>query len=131
MSNNEIILKNLAEKVLAQVPMQNKDKYGSVIVILMIISIILTAIRTIQECNKSKLDTLKFKEKCDTYGAQIKQLSIKRGWFTKMRLKKIIRRELDKEDYRDYGASLVDAILNTGENLTEDELTALMETSNG
>ena len=131
MSNNEIILKNLAEKVLAQVPMQNKDKYGSVIVILMIISIILTAIRTIQECNKSKLDTLKFKEKCDIYGTQIKQLSIKRGWFTKMRLKKIIRRELDKENYRDYGASLVDAILNTGENLTEDELTALMETSNG
>ena len=131
MSSNEIILKNLAEKVLVQVPIQNKDKYGSVIVILMIISIILTAIRTIQECNKSKLDTLKFKEKCDIYGTQIKQLSIKRGWFTKMRLKKIIRRELDKENYRDYGASLVDAILNTGENLTEDELTALMETSNG
>ena len=42
-------LKIIAEKVLKQANVPNDEKFGSVIAILMIISIILTTIRVLQE----------------------------------------------------------------------------------
>lgn len=123
-------LKIIAEKVLRNAKLDNDEKFGSVIAILMIISVILTAIRILQECNKSKVGSLCKEDKYALYGKEIKLFSSRRGWFTRMRLKKIIRNELNKEDYIKYSIPLIEAILTTGESLTEEEVITLVEAAN-
>lgn len=127
--NNEK-LKQIAEKVIAKVPTNDPEKFGSVIAILMVISIILTVIRVLQECNKSKLLNLGKRQKYSYFATEMKNTVIKRSWFTKMTIKKAIRRELNREDYKEYGVALMNAILDTGENLTDDEYITLMEAVN-
>ena len=92
--------------------------------------IILNSIRVIQECNSSKLNKMSDEEKHSFLKDQIKTLSSKRGWFTKMRIRKVMRRELKKETYKQYGANIVDSILNSGENITDDELSSILEALN-
>jgi hypothetical protein len=124
-------LKNIAEKVrkLAKIP--EDENFGSVIAVLMIISIILTLIRVLQECNKDKLSTdCSAKDKYNLYGAEIKNYSIRRGWFTKMRIKKILRNKMSKEQYNKYSLPLLEALFSTGENLTDDEVMTLVENAN-
>lgn len=124
-------LEEIANKVINKISNQSKDEnFGFVITVLMIISIILTLIRVIQECNKSKLSGCATKERCAIFGEQVKTLSIKRSWFTKMTIKKILRKEMSKENYKLYSYDIMNAILDTGENLTEDEIQTLVETIN-
>lgn len=130
MTINNQDIKNIAEKVLSKVPNDEPEKFGSVILIVMIISVILTLIRVIQECDKSKIKLFNRKQKYDYFGGQIKTLSVNRGWFSKMTIKKILRKELSKEDYKKYGISLMLAILDTGERLTDEEIITLVEASN-
>lgn len=129
--NNED-LKNIAQKVIDKIPNKNEDpeKFGSVIAILMVISIILTVVRVIQECEKTKLRLFNRTQKYEYFGEQIRTLTMKRSWFTRMTVKKTIRRELSREDYLKYGGYLMNAILDTGENLTEDEVKTLVEALN-
>ena len=130
--NNEK-LKNIAINVLEKtnVP-KNKDTYTfDPITILIIISVILTCIRILQECNKNKLSNhCTLNDKCSLYGDQIKEYSIKKGWFTKMRLKKILRRELNKEDYEKYSLSIIQSLFTTGESLMDDDIKTLVEAAN-
>ena len=97
----------------------------------MIISIILTLVRVLQECNKSKLSTSSSKEdKYNLYGTEMRQYSSRRGWFTKMRIKKILRQKMSREQYNKYGLPLLEALLSTGENLTDDDVVTLVENAN-
>jgi hypothetical protein len=97
----------------------------------MIISIVLTLVRVLQECNKNKLSKdCAAQDKYNLYGSNIKEYSLRRGWFTKMRIKKVLRRELSKEDYQKYSFELLNAILDTGEKVTEDEIITLVENAN-
>jgi hypothetical protein len=125
-------LQKIAEKVISKVDIQpeDKEKFGSVIIILSVISILLTLIRVMQECNKSKIKLFSQNQKYEYFGTQIKEVIVRRSWFTKMTIKKVIRRELNREDYYTYGVSLMNAILDTGENLKEDEVITLVETAN-
>lgn len=127
--NNEK-LKKIAEKILSKVPNEEPEKFGCVILILTIISITLTLIRVIQECQKSKIKLFNRRQKYEFFGAEIKSLSLKKSWFTKMTVKKILKKELSKEDYKQYGFYLCNSILDTGANLTEDEIITLVEASN-
>jgi hypothetical protein len=47
-----------------------------------------------------------------------------------MRIKKILRREMKKEDYDKYSLSILNALLETGEILTDDEIQTLVENAN-
>jgi hypothetical protein len=124
-------LKALAIKILNKTTISQNEKFGSVIAILMIISIVLTLVRVLQECNKNKLSTdCDAQDKYNLYGSNIKEYSLRRGWFTKMRIKKVLRRELSKEDYQKYSFELLNAILDTGEKVTEDEIITLVENAN-
>ena len=127
--NNED-LKAIAEKVISKVPNQEPEKFGSVVLILMVISIILTLIRVLQECNKSKIKALNRKEKYAFFGSNIKEVCDRQSWFTRMTIKKMIRKELSKEDYQKYGGPLMLSILATGVNLTDDEIKTLVEAAN-
>jgi len=123
-------LNKIAEKILNQVNIDPNQKFGSIIAILMIISIILTVTRVLQECNKNKTKNMTSQDKTNTYVETIKDLSFKRGWFTRLRIKRIIRKELSSEDYNKYGIKLTEAILDIGESVTDDEVTTLMEAAN-
>lgn len=105
------------------------EKYGSIIIALMIASIIISVIRVIQECN-NKNTNLTTDNKYEQYGTQIKTLATRRGWFTVMRLKKIIRQKLSKEEYKLYATSIVKAMLDVAENLTEEEVYTIVEAAN-
>ena len=128
--NDNQKLNKIAEKVINKMPNKSDDNFGFVITILMVISIILTVIRIIQECNKSKFQSFNQQEKYTFFGEQAKTLSLKRSWFTKMTIKKIIRKEMSRDNYKTYGYDLMNAILDTGANLTEDEVKTLVESSN-
>jgi hypothetical protein len=125
-------LKNIAIKVLNKTSLHKDDQYGfTVITILMMISIILTCIRILQECNKNKLSAdCAISDKYKLYGEEIKTYSYRQGWFTKMRIKKVLRREMSPEDYNQHGLSVVMALLTIGENLTEEEIITLVESAN-
>lgn len=129
--NNED-LKKIAEKIINKMPNKDQDpeKFGSVIAILMVISIVLTVVRVIQECEKTKIKLFNRQQKYQYFSEQIRTLTMKRSWFTRMTIKKTIRRELSKEDYKNYGGYLMNAILDTGENLTENEIKTLVEATN-
>ncbi len=125
-------LKEIAIKILEKSTVPKEDNYGfALITILMIISIILTVVRIFQECNKNKLKGLSSsQDKYTLYGSEIKAYSSKRGWYTKMRIKKLLRRELNPADYEQYGFALLSALLDMGETLTEEEVVTLVEAAN-
>lgn len=125
-------LKAIATKILEKSNIPKEDNYGfAIVTILMIISIILTCVRILQECNKNKLTSQSTaQDKYSMYGEQLHTFSERRGWFTKMRIKKILRREMKKEDYEKYSLSILNALLETGEILTEDEVQTLVEAAN-
>ena len=124
-------VKGVAERVMKQAKIPPEENFGSVIAILMIISIILTVIRVLQECNKNKLSNdCSSQDKCDLYGSEIKSYSTKRGWFTKLRIKKIMRQNMSRDQYAKYSLQLLNSLLDNGENLKDDEVMALVEASN-
>ena len=123
-------LKEIAEKVLAKANVPNDKEFGSVIAVLMMISIILTVIRVLQECNKNKTKDMTTSDKHAMYGAEIRTFSKKRGWFTRLRMKRIIKKELNSEDYNKYGIKIVEAMLDIGESLKDDEVITLVEAAN-
>jgi hypothetical protein len=129
--NNEP-LKQIASKVLNLIPIDEEDqeKFGSVLIILAIISIILTLVRVIQECDKSKIKLLNRQNKYEHFSQQIRNMSIRRSWFTKMTIKKILRKEFDRNDYYKYGMVITNAILDVGENLSQNEIKILVEEAN-
>jgi hypothetical protein len=131
MADNEK-LKAIAIKILEKSTVPKDDMYGfAIVTILMMISIILTCVRILQECNKNKLTAQSTaQDKYSMYGEQLHTFSERRGWFTKMRIKKILRREMKKEDYDKYSLSILNALLETGEILTDDEIQTLVENAN-
>lgn len=129
MTDNER-LKELAKKVLKKVNINEEEKFGSIIAILMVISIILTLVRVLQECNKNKTQNMTATDKNAAYGESMRSFSKKRGWFTRMRIKRVIRKELTQEEFNKYGIKLTEALLDTGESLNDDEVTTLVEAAN-
>jgi len=124
-------LENLAEKIRQLSKIPKEENFGSIIAILMIISITLTLVRVLQECNKNKVsEKSTAQDKYSLYGAEIKNYSIRKGWFTKMRIKKLLRQKMSKEQYYKYSLSLSEALLSIGENLTDDEVITLVENAN-
>jgi hypothetical protein len=128
--SNEEKLKIISKEVLKKANIPEDQNFGSIIAILMMVSIVLTLIRVMQECNKSKTNNMTCEEKGLVYGEEIRSYSKKRGWFTRLRIKRIIRQKLSKEDYNKYGIKLTEALLDKGEILTDDEALTLVETAN-
>lgn len=123
-------LREIAEKILKQLNINNDENFGSIIGILMIISIALTLIRVLQECNKDKTKLSTFQEKTDVYGKEIRAYSTKRGWFTKLRVKRAVKQNLSPLDYKKYGAQLVETLMDYGSNITDEDTATLVEAAN-
>lgn len=116
--NHKTELENIAQEIIHKSGLSS-DNHGSIILTLMFISIILTCIRVFQECNKNK--DAKF------YTYQIKLLANKRSWLTKLRLKRILKKELNAQDYQTHKEQIVTAILDVAEKLTEEQVSKILE----
>ena len=124
-------LNSIANTIRVKAGIPEEEKFGMVIAILMIISITLTLIRILQECNKNKLSTdSSLADKYSLYGNEIKTYSLKRGLFTKLRVKRLIKQQMSKQQYSKYGLQLLNTMLDTGENLQNDEIVTLVEAAN-
>jgi hypothetical protein len=129
-SKNEKQLETIAKDVLKKANIPEDQNFGSIIAILMMISIILTVIRVLQECNKNKTSNMTTQEIGGLYGEEIRSYSRKRGWFTRLRVKRIMRQKLSKDDYHKYAIKLTEILLDKGETITDDEALILLEASN-
>jgi len=104
-------VKRVGERVMKQAGIPEEEQFGSIIAILMIISIILTLIRVLQECNKNKLSAdCTEQDKYSLYAEEIKNYSIRKGWFTKLRIKKVLRQNMSKEQYAKYSMRLMSTL---------------------
>lgn len=123
-------LESIALKVMDKMELSNKeDKYGNIIVVIMIIGIILTLVRIIQECD-SKFSIFDKNQQAKYMREQIKSICISKNFINSWRLRRIIKEKLSAEDYRQYGDKLKAAILDTGADISEEESYALVEAAN-
>lgn len=122
-------LEDIAKRIISSANVSDPE-CGSVIIVLTVISIILSLVRVIQECNKKEASTLSKSDMYGLYQQEIKELSVRKGWFTKMRIKKLLRKELSTADYEKYGLALTAAIMDAGENITKEDTQTLIEATN-
>lgn len=121
-------LEAIANKILNKTDIKPEQNYGSVLIILSVISIVLTLIRVIQECNKNELHGMSDPDdKCKLYSAEIKTLSFRKGLWTKMRIRKLIKKEFPPSLFEKYHLSLTNALINYGQNITDEDVKTLIE----
>ena len=126
-----IELEKIANKVIQKLNLPPQDQYQSVILVVMVISVILSLIRVMQECDNKKLKLLlNKKDQAQVMQQSVKNICIKRNLLNQWRLKKIIKQKLSPEDYKNLGDQLKKAIMDVGVDLTDDESLTLMEAAN-
>ena len=110
---------------------ENTSNYGiDPLTIIIIIGILVNVIRVIQECRKDK-DKNKTKQMQYAYmTTEVRSQATNCGWFTKRRIRKIIREKLTKEQYTKYGEALLQALLIVGVKATDEQVSSIMEYSN-
>lgn len=126
-------LEAIAMKVMDKMDLSKSskdDKYGNIIVVIMIIGVILSLVRIIQECNSKKLFRSNKEQTAQLMRNEVRSMCISRTMLNKWRLRKIIKEKLSPEDYKMYGDQLRNAILDTGVDLTEEESYTLVEAAN-
>jgi len=121
--NTEV--ENIGKKVLAETNIPEDEKFGSIIALLMVISICITAIRVVQECNKRN----HYNPSEENIYSDIKQFCNQRT-LAKWRLRREMRKVMSREQYKKYGGELESAILNVGNHISLSETNALLEAAN-
>lgn len=130
-TSNAKKVEKIAKQVLDNMKIDDKD-YGFIdpITIILIISVILTLIRVIQECRKNRKLLSNKKEFAVFLRKDIQDIILRDSWINRLKLQKILRQKLTKAQYKVYGKALQLSIMETGVNLTEDEVFSLMEAAN-
>lgn len=118
-------LENIGKKVLAETSIPEDEKFGSIIALLMVISICVTAIRVVQECNNRNSCS---PSEENIYG-DIKQFCNQKT-LAKWRLRKEMRKAMSREQYKKYKGELESAILNVGNHISLSETKALLGAAN-
>lgn len=118
-------IESIGKKVLEETNIPEEEKFGSIIALLMIISICFTAIRIVQECNKRNNSTSNPE---DIYTDM--KLFCNQKTLAKWRLRKEMRKLMSREQYSKYRRELESAFLNVGNNLSLSETKTLLEAAN-
>jgi hypothetical protein len=125
-----LALEKIGKKVLNKLP-KNQDNYGiDPLTIIIVIGVMLSLIRVIQECRKKRTLLKDKHERASLLKKDIQDLVMKDSWLNNLRLKRILKQHLSKEQYKTYGLKLQESIMEVGVNLTEDEIYTLMEAAN-
>ena len=126
-----VALEKIAKKVLNNMELPKEENYGiDPLTIIIVISVILSLIRVIQECRKNRKLIKDKNEYASIMKKDIQDTILKDSWLNRLRLQRIIKQNLTKEQYKAYGKALQHSIMGTGINLTEDEVYTLMEAAN-
>jgi hypothetical protein len=110
-------------------PSNEKFEFIDPITILMIISITVGIIRVIQECRKNNMRGYSSEESADYLTTEIKFRSLNHSFLTRWRIKKIIKKHLDSNQYSFYGNALMKSILECGQHISQDVVVDAMEMS--
>jgi hypothetical protein len=127
--NIEPKLENIAQKIISKANIKNDNYAIDPLTIIIVIGVILSLIRVIQECRASRKKNDKMSEALDLRHT-IVHLCIKDNWLNNYRLNKILKQHLSKKQYNEYGVSLKKAIMEVGKNLNDEESLTLLEASN-
>lgn len=126
-----LALEKIAKKVISNMNLEKDKDYGiDPLTIILVISVILTLIRVIQECKKNRKLLKDKNESALLMKKDIQEVVLKDSWLNRIRLQRILKQNLTKDQYKAYGKSLQNSIMETGINLTEDEVYTLMEAAN-
>ena len=132
MSSSEILetlAQDILDKTLAKV--KETDRYSiDPLTIIILIGIAVNVIRVIQECNKNKTTKLKFGEKVDLLSTDIKFRSNNHSFFTRLKIRSIIKKHLNNSQYKVYKEPLLQTLLDVGKKVKEEQVTALLEYKN-
>jgi len=132
MSSSEILetlAQDILDKTLAKV--KETDRYSiDPLTIIILIGIAVNVIRVIQECNKNKTTKLKFGEKVDLLSTDIKFRSNNHSFFTRLKIRSIIKKHLNSSQYKVYKEPLLQTLLDIGKKVKEEQVTALLEYEN-
>jgi hypothetical protein len=128
MNTNEK-LENIAQKVINKANIKNETYGIDPITIIIVIGVILSLIRVIQECRSKRRKNDKMSEALDLRHT-IVHLCLKDNWLNSYRLNKILKQHLSKKQYQQYGVSLKKAIMEVGKNLNDEESLTLLEATN-
>lgn len=125
-----LVIEELALKIyndsLAKV--KETERYGiDPFTIIMIIAILVNVIRVIQECNKGKTTTLAGSERAEMLSTDVKFRAFNNSFLTRMRLRKIIKNHITKEQNKVYGDALLKTLLENGKTVREEQVSALLE----
>jgi hypothetical protein len=125
-----LALEKIGKKVLNKLP-KNEDNYGiDPLTLIIVIGVILSLIRIIQECKKKRTLLKDKHERASLLKKDIQEVVLKDSWLNNLRLNRILRQHLSKDQYKVYGKELKNSIMEVGVNLTEDETYTLMEAAN-
>jgi cell division protein FtsL len=123
-------LNKIAKNVISNMRLDKNKDYGvDPITIIIVIGVILSLIRVIQECRKNRKLIKDRTQLVKTMQLDIQDIILRDSFINRLRLKKIIKQNISKEQYKAYGSQLQTSIMETGVNLTEDEIYTLMEAS--
>lgn len=124
-------LEKIAKKVIDNMKLSKDQEHGiDPITIIIVIGVILSLIRVIQEC-RSNRKLLKNKiEAASLMKKDIQEVILKDSWLNRIRLQRVLKKSLSKDQYKTYGKQMQNSIMETGINLTEDEVYSLMEAAN-
>lgn len=110
---------------------KEEERFGiDPITILMLISIMIGVIRIIQECRKNKLSSLSNEEKVRFIHNEIKINSNNLKLIQKHRVKRLIRQNLTRDQNKIYGEPLFKTLMELGQNIKEEQVSALLEYKN-
>jgi|688.fasta_scaffold465994_1 hypothetical protein len=124
-------LDKIAKKVIDNMKLTNDKDYGiDPITIIIVIGVILSLIRVIQECRANRKLVKNKQEIASMMKKEIQEVILKNTWLNRLRLQRIIKKNITKDQYKIYGKALQNSIMETGINLTDDEVYTLMEAAN-
>lgn len=125
-------LDKIAKKVLDNMKVEENPNYGFIdpITIILIISVILTLIRVIQECRKNRRMMRDKTAQANLLQKDIQELVLKDTWLNRLRLQRIVKQNISKEQYKAYGKDFQTSLMEVGINLTEEEARTLLEAAN-
>jgi hypothetical protein len=125
-----LALEKIGKKILSKLP-KNEDNYGiDPLTLIIVIGVILSLIRVIQECRKKRTLLKDKHERATLLKKDIQEVVLKDSWLNNLRLNRILKQHLSRDQYKVYGKELKNSIMEVGVNLTEDETYTLMEAAN-
>jgi hypothetical protein len=134
MTNTDPNLEKIAKRVLDKVNVDtgSDPNVGFVdpLTIIIVIGVILSLIRVIQECRQNKLSGMNNESKADLIQSEIKTFVLKQSWINQLRMNRVIKRKLTKEQYKKYGKELKQALLAVGSDLSNEEVMTLVGAAN-